>query len=60
MTKLLSKKGSSNPLWLSIACEELRIFGVFDKVTEKIDNLADDVVRYRIIIRFKVCMVLLT
>ncbi|EDV28707.1 Telomerase protein component 1 [Trichoplax sp. H2] len=44
MAKLLSKKGSSNPLWLSIACEELRIFGIFDKVTEKIDGLADDVV----------------
>ncbi|PIK46898.1 hypothetical protein BSL78_16245 [Apostichopus japonicus] len=41
MVSLLSKKSSENPLWLSIACEELRVFGLFDKVTDKINSLDD-------------------
>ncbi|RDD44593.1 Telomerase protein component 1 [Trichoplax sp. H2] len=41
MELLLSKKASANPLWLSIACEELRVFGLFSKVTEMIKGLAD-------------------
>ncbi|XP_077998733.1 TPR repeat-containing protein DDB_G0287407-like [Glandiceps talaboti] len=39
--KLLSKESSQNPLWLSIACEELRVHGDFSTVTEKIEELAD-------------------
>ncbi|XP_071945133.1 TPR repeat-containing protein DDB_G0287407-like [Antedon mediterranea] len=42
MTCLLSNEASKNPLWLSIACEELRVFGDFSRVTEKIKSLADD------------------
>ncbi|XP_033125459.1 telomerase protein component 1-like isoform X1 [Anneissia japonica] len=42
MTCLLSKESSKNPLWLAIACEELRVFGDFSRVTEKIKSLADD------------------
>ncbi|RDD44594.1 Telomerase protein component 1 [Trichoplax sp. H2] len=41
MELLLSKEASANPLWLSIACEELRVFGLFSKVTEMIKGLAD-------------------
>ncbi|XP_070562961.1 TPR repeat-containing protein DDB_G0287407-like isoform X2 [Ptychodera flava] len=41
MTKLLSKDSSQNPLWLAIACEELRVFGVFHEMNTKIDSLAD-------------------
>jgi len=41
MTSLLSKSSSENPLWLSIACEELRVFGRFREVSDKINTLAD-------------------
>ena len=43
MVMMIAKKSSDNPLWLSIACEELRVFGIFEKVTEKIEELADDI-----------------
>ena len=39
---LLSKGGSVNPLWLATACEELRVFGSFDRVLGKIRELGDD------------------
>ncbi|XP_028414822.1 telomerase protein component 1-like isoform X3 [Dendronephthya gigantea] len=42
MKLLLSKKGSANPLWLSLACEELRVYGVFRMVNDKIQSLSDD------------------
>ncbi|KAI8507535.1 Telomerase protein component 1 [Branchiostoma belcheri] len=42
MNSLLSKDSSDNPLWLSVACEELRVYGVFEKVSDKINSLADD------------------
>ena len=45
MRLLLSKDGSANPLWLSLACEELRLFGSFEKVLQKIRELADDLPR---------------
>ncbi|CAD5123503.1 DgyrCDS11845 [Dimorphilus gyrociliatus] len=41
MEVLLSKKSSHNPLWLSIACEELRVFGKFREISNKIDILED-------------------
>jgi nephrocystin-3 len=41
MQSLLSKTASENPLWLSIACEELRVFGDYRMVTDKINKLAD-------------------
>jgi nephrocystin-3 len=41
MESLLSKKSSENPLWLSIACEELRVFGSFRQISDKINSLAD-------------------
>ncbi|XP_071785038.1 telomerase protein component 1-like isoform X1 [Asterias amurensis] len=41
MASLLSKESSQNPLWLSIACEELRVFGSFESLSDKINGLAD-------------------
>ena len=41
MNSLLSKESSQNPLWLSIACEELRIFGQFRLISDKINQIAD-------------------
>ncbi|CAH1785090.1 unnamed protein product [Owenia fusiformis] len=41
MDSLLSKTSSDNPLWLSLACEELRVFGNFRKVSDKINQLRD-------------------
>ncbi|KAL8585818.1 hypothetical protein ACOMHN_065168 [Nucella lapillus] len=39
---LVSKPDAGRPLFLSIACEELRIFGEFRKLTSKIQNLSDE------------------
>ena len=41
MISLLSKDSSENPLWLSVACEELRVFGEFRRINDKINTLAD-------------------
>lgn len=41
MVSVLAKESSANPLWLSIACEELRVFGDFYRVTEKVSSLRD-------------------
>ena len=35
---LVEHEGASFPIWLRIACEELRVFGDFRTVTEKIRN----------------------
>ena len=32
MKILLSKKESGMPMYLSLACEELRVFGIYEKV----------------------------
>ncbi|XP_040208072.1 telomerase protein component 1-like [Rana temporaria] len=39
--QLLQKSSSANPLWLSLACEELRVFGVFEMLTKKIIEFPD-------------------
>ncbi|XP_021378535.1 telomerase protein component 1-like [Mizuhopecten yessoensis] len=36
---LLSKKEASMPLFLKLACEELRVFGVFEQVSSKLKSL---------------------
>nr|XP_047125336.1 TPR repeat-containing protein DDB_G0287407 [Hydra vulgaris]XP_047125337.1 TPR repeat-containing protein DDB_G0287407 [Hydra vulgaris] len=41
---LCQKRGSSNPLWLTLACEELRVFGTFELLKDKIVNLPDDLI----------------
>jgi telomerase protein component 1 len=43
MALLLSKGESDNPLYLIVACEELRVFGEFERVTGRIASLAEDV-----------------
>lgn len=42
LSSLLSHRSSSIPLWLSIACEELRVFGDFATVSSKIKNFPDE------------------
>ena len=39
MDKLISNPGSDNMVWLAIACEELRVYGVFETLTNFIENL---------------------
>ena len=46
MSSLLAKRSSENPLWLSIACEELRVFGQFRELSDKINHLADGLLEY--------------
>eukprot|EP00039_Didymoeca_costata_P003849 m.70069 g.70069 ORF g.70069 m.70069 type:complete len:904 (-) comp12107_c0_seq1:53-2764(-) len=36
---LISSPGSENIAWLILACEELRVFGSFERLTDKIKNL---------------------
>ncbi len=46
---LLGKASSANPLWLAMACEELRVFGNFRQVSDKINQLPDELIEYEII-----------
>jgi hypothetical protein len=46
MELFLKKEGSANPLWLTLACEELRVFGHYNQMDEKIMSLKDDLIRY--------------
>ncbi|KAM4049079.1 telomerase protein component 1-like [Anomaloglossus baeobatrachus] len=39
--ELLQKSSATNPLWISLACEELRVYGVFEMLTKKIIELSD-------------------
>ncbi|KAH9524948.1 hypothetical protein Btru_028330 [Bulinus truncatus] len=39
MKLLMLKKDAHNPLYLKLACEELRIFGVFEKISDKLKSL---------------------
>ena len=39
MELLIKSQGASNPLWLSLSCEELRVFGVFENITQYIKDL---------------------
>ncbi|GFS23870.1 telomerase protein component 1 [Elysia marginata] len=39
MKILMLKKEASNPLYLKLACEELRVFGVFEKISDKLKEL---------------------
>ena len=46
MEMLLAKNASENPLWLSVACEELRVFGQYQRIAEKIESLSDDLLGF--------------
>ncbi|XP_033102323.1 telomerase protein component 1-like, partial [Anneissia japonica] len=39
LSLLTSSQGAQNVLWLSLACEELRVFGVFERLTDRIKTL---------------------
>ena len=39
MKLLVSKKQAANPMYLALACEELRVFGVFEKMTAKLKSI---------------------
>lgn len=39
MKLLLSKREGANPLYLKLACEELRVFGVFERISTKLKSL---------------------
>lgn len=41
MNNLLAKESSQNPLWLAVACEELRVYDVYERMNDKINALAD-------------------
>eukprot|EP00042_Codosiga_hollandica_P046616 m.492081 g.492081 ORF g.492081 m.492081 type:complete len:1245 (+) comp57275_c0_seq1:82-3816(+) len=43
MKTLLGNGGAGLPLWLKVACEELRVFGVFETVSKRISELADSI-----------------
>jgi len=44
LQRLIEKTGSCNPLWLTLACEELRVFGSFENLLDKITGLPDDLI----------------
>ena len=39
MKLLVGKKQAGNPMYLSVACEELRVFGVFEQMGNKLKSL---------------------
>lgn len=45
MALLLAHPGAKNPLYLRAALEELRLFGKFEQLTERIKSLAEDIPR---------------
>ena len=45
MVAVLDKDGSGNPLWLIIACEELRIWGQLDTLEDRIDELPSSLIQ---------------
>ncbi len=43
MRALLAHEATDNPLYLRVTLEELRLFGVFEELTARIESLAEDV-----------------
>ena len=37
---LVRKRDAASPLYLLLACEELRVFGVFERLSERIARMA--------------------
>lgn len=42
LNTLLAKQESGSPLWLSLACEDLRVFGQAELIPQKINSMAAD------------------
>eukprot|EP01127_Copromyxa_protea_P014003 TRINITY_DN3838_c0_g2_i1.p1 TRINITY_DN3838_c0_g2~~TRINITY_DN3838_c0_g2_i1.p1 ORF type:complete len:2315 (-),score=541.03 TRINITY_DN3838_c0_g2_i1:41-6064(-) len=45
MRVLLRKADAGNPLYLTVACEELRVFGVYERVSDRIKRMSDKLPR---------------
>jgi nephrocystin-3 len=41
--QLLNKRSASSPLYLVVACEELRIFGIFEQLSRKIMDFPEGI-----------------
>jgi len=39
MKYIISKKDSGLPLFLVLACQELRVFGIFEKISQKLQEV---------------------
>ena len=46
LNQLLTKRMSENPLWLSVACEELKLVRDHKKLPERIETLPDGLLEY--------------
>ena len=46
LNKLVAKRMSENPLWLSVACEELKLVSDHKKLLERIETLPDGLLEY--------------
>ena len=46
LNQLVAKRMSENPLWLSVACEELKLVSEHKKLSERIDTLPDGLLEY--------------
>ena len=46
LNKLVAKRMSENPLWLSVACEELKLVSNHKKLLERIETLPDGLLEY--------------
>lgn len=45
MRVLMRKADAGNPLYLTVACEELRVFGVYERVSDRIKKMSDKLPR---------------
>ena len=49
MNILLKKEFSHNPLWLTVASEELRVFGDFKRINDSIKRLNETLEGYEMV-----------
>jgi len=45
MKELLKKADAGNPLYLMIACEELRVFGIYEQISDRIKRMSPQIPR---------------
>lgn len=57
MTTLMKKSASNSPLWLIIACEELRVFGEFRDLDKHVADLKENLPELVFLVLFLVCLV---
>ena len=56
MDILVKKSDAGRPLFLSIACEELRVYGEFRHLTDKIQQLSDELAGLVELVSMDVCV----